>query len=167
MQEEELFENLMQVLWEYASSVKELYKGRLLADNKKATGALINSVDTFVVFQGTEFLVTLKVEDYYRWVEEGRKPGKFPPVDKILDWIKAKPVLPYPGKNGKLPTENQLAYLIGRKIATEGIEPGHQLSDVLEGLNRKYIPLLQEALNKDFDRYAISIFNKINKLVKI
>ena len=167
MEDSEIFENLMQVLWEYASSVKELYKGRLTADNKKATGNLINSVDTFVVYQGTEFLVTLKVEDYYKWVEEGRKPGKFPPVDKILEWIKAKPVLPRPLDNGKLPNENQLAYLIGRKIATEGIEPGHQLADVLGSLNRQYIPLLQEALNKDFDKYSLSIFNKINKMIRI
>ena len=57
--------------------------------------------------------------DYWKWAEYGRKPGKFPPIEKIKEWIKVKPILPRP-TDGKLPTENQLAFLIARKIATKG-----------------------------------------------
>jgi hypothetical protein len=46
-------------------------------------------------------------------LEDGRKPGKMPPLDEIKKWISVKPV------SSDIPT-NSLAYLIGRKMAREG-----------------------------------------------
>lgn len=158
------FDNLLNALSEYKNAVAVHYKDRLVADDKKATGQLINSISTEIKVGSDTFEVVLNVVDYFKYVEEGRKPGKFPPVDKILSWIKVKPVIPRP-INGKLPTEQQLAFLIGRKIATEGIEAGHQLRDTVQDINAQFVPRLQEALEKDFETYAIYIFNKIGNLV--
>jgi len=109
---------------------------------------LLNSVEYIVDVGTVSLTVSLKLADYWKYVEHGRKPGKFPPVDKIISWIKNKPVLPYE-VNGKLPTENQLAYLIGRKIATEGIEAGNQLRSTLEQANSYYLERIREAITKD------------------
>lgn len=155
----------MNVLAEYAEAVKELYKQRLIADDKVASGKLINSVETFIAYQGTELLVTFKAEDYFRWVEQGRKPGTLPPPSKILDWILVKPVLPHPNENGKLPTPEQLSWAIAKKIERDGIDAGNQLAETVEALNRQYIPLLQEALEKDFEVYSIYILESINKML--
>lgn len=161
------FGNVISMLNEYAQKAAVLYKDKLLSDGKKATGQLINSISTKVKSNGIDYIITLEAADYFKYVEEGRKPGKFPPPDAILKWIKAKPVLPYPDSRGKLPTEKQLAYLIGRKIATEGIEAGHQLKDTADALNAEYLPKLQDALNKDFDAYCIKVFGAIDKMVKV
>ncbi|WP_406539153.1 hypothetical protein [Fibrobacter sp.] len=174
MEENEIFENLMQVLWEYAETVKDLYKRRLIADDKVATGNLLNSVDTFIVYNNTEFLVTLSVADYMKYVENGRfpygdesaGPGSLPPVSKILEWIKVKNILPTP-KNGHLPTQEQLAWAISKSIEKKGIKPGRQFAETVEAVNAQYIPLIQEAVERDFDRYALYVFSEINRLVKI
>lgn len=158
------FDNLLNALSEYKNAVAVHYKDRLVADDKKATGQLINSISTEIKVGSDTFEVVLNVVDYFKYVEEGRKPGKFPPVDKILSWIRVKPVIPRP-INGKLPTEQQLAFLIGRKIATEGIAPGNQLRDTVQAINAEFIPKLEAALQEDFDAYAIKVYDKIGNLV--
>lgn len=94
-------------------------KDKLEENGSNATHQLSNSIKDIVKFDGKYLTVSIQLEDYWKWVENGRKAGKFPPVDAIKKWITIKPVIPR-SKNGKLPTENQLAYLIGRKIAREG-----------------------------------------------
>ena len=94
-------------------------KDKLEENGSNATHQLSNSIKDIVKFDGKYLTVYIQLEDYWKWVENGRKAGKFPPVDAIKKWITIKPVIPR-GKNGKVPTENQLAYLIGRKIAREG-----------------------------------------------
>ena len=164
MEEITLIENLLATLRDYSQRVEQDYKDRLIADDKKATGTLINSISTQVkTSNGLVYDVVINLADYWRYVEEGRKPGKFPPPDAILKWIKVKPVIPRP-YNGKVPTQKQLAFLIGRKIATEGIEPGNQLKETVDTLNAEYIPKFEAALKKDFDEYTIKVFEKIGKM---
>lgn len=164
MEEITLIENLLATLRDYSQRVEQDYKDRLIADDKKATGTLINSISTQVkTSNGLVYDVVINLADYWRYVEEGRKPGKFPPPDAILKWIKVKPVIPRP-YNGKVPTQKQLAFLIGRKIATEGIEPGNQLKETVDALNAEYIPKFEAALKKDFDEYTIKVFEKIGKM---
>lgn len=165
--EDNLFDNLMNALDDYGQAVKDLYQKRLLADNKKATGNLINNIECKIAYQGTTFTVFLELEDYWRYVEEGRKAGKFPPVDEILEWVKIKPDLLTPMENGKSPTEEQLAFLISRKIANEGIPAGNQLAETVTDINRQYLPILQEAIQKDFDTYTMKIFSEVGKMIKI
>lgn len=145
------FNHLEQVLKEYGMAVEQYYRDRLEKDNKIASGELIEKLKYIYNHQGTKYEVSLYLKDYWYYIEHGRQPGKFPPVDKILEWIEVKPVLPYPDKNGKLPTPNQLAYLIGRKIATKGIEGGHQLEESIEELNDRFMLKIEQALSEDLD----------------
>lgn len=48
------------------------------------------------------------------WLEHGRNPGKQPPKDAILDWMKVKGIR-LPEKEAK-----QVAFLIARKIGQQG-----------------------------------------------
>ena len=141
------FNHLQQALAQYGDAIANQYKSNLEASGRRATGNLISSVNTKVTVNEQTFEIELQLEDYYYYVENGRGAGKFPPVDKILEWIRVKPILPYPDSRGKLPTENQLAYLIGRKIANEGFEGTKDLEHTMEEVD--YETIIEEALDQD------------------
>lgn len=98
-------------------------KNRLKANDSYASGDLVNSIRGIVKQNGKYILISIQLEDYWQFVENGRKAGKYPPINDIKKWISVKPVLPRPLKSGKLPTDNQLAFLIARKISKFGIKP--------------------------------------------
>ena len=50
---------------------------------------------------------------YIYYLDQGRGPGKFPPVNNIRDWVRQKLNIEEAKVNG-------VAFLVGRKIATEG-----------------------------------------------
>lgn len=97
-------------------------RNRLSNNNTDASGKLSKSIKGIVKQSGKWVTISIQMEEYWRYIENGTKPH-FPPIDAIKKWISVKPVLPRPLKNGKLPTTNQLAYLIGRKIAKKGTLP--------------------------------------------
>lgn len=143
------FNNLRSVLLDYAIALQNKYKDNLLLSDRVATGELVKSVQYKLDFKDKEFIIYLELEDYYKYVENGTRPH-FPPVNAILNWIKAKPVLPTP-INGKLPTPNQLAYLIGRKISEVGTEGSHDLEKSSKTIIEEYEELILEALEKDIN----------------
>lgn len=143
-----IFPNIMQALADYAEEAKRLYKENLVKSDRLATEDLYNSIETEVEADGTTFLVTMTLADYWKWVEEDTRPH-WPPRDAILQWIRVKPVIPRPGKNGSLPKPEQLAYLIGRKIARQGTTGSHDLRDALAELNARFESRLVDALAAD------------------
>lgn len=153
------FPNLERVLEQYAIEFRNTYQDSLITNDRIASGDLLNSVDYIIEKGNNKYTVSLKLKDYYYFVENGRKAGKFPPPDAMLRYVQIKPVLPRPMKNGKLPTEKQLAFLIGRKIAREGTEGSKDLQKTATNINTKFIPLFYEAIDKDIDGMAITIFN--------
>ena len=84
-------------------------------------------------YNGNLFELHFNLPDYWQYAENGRRPGKFPPPDAILKWIQVKRLLPRPGRDGKLPSTNQLVYLISRKIALQGTTGKHLLQQTIDG----------------------------------
>lgn len=94
---------------------------------------------------------------YFYWLDKGRAPGKFPPVDKILEWVRKKPVrFSYEGKQL---TEDQIAYLIGRSLKENGsriyrnnalgIELDKKIEQLTINLNEKLPNFVkQEVINR-------------------
>lgn len=118
------------IVTEFTEEVKNALKN----NGSNASGALSKSIKGIVKMNGKYLTVSLSMEDYWKYIEYGTKPH-FPPVDKIKSWITVKPVLPRPLANGKLPTENQLAFLIGRKISRFGTKPKPFFYNTLENFN--------------------------------
>ena len=152
------WQNLQRVLGEFAQELRNRYQDNLIRDNKIASGNLLNSIDYKVQYDDRAIWVELHLEDYYKWVENGRGPGKFPPPDKIMEWIRIKPVIP-DDRGGKLPTEQQLAYLIGKKIAEEGIEPGNQLHNAMDDIYSQFEEKIDEAIALDVNEAIDIIFS--------
>lgn len=156
----ELFElnELLSVLMDMARDIEDNYKEQLAASRHYTTEyALIDSVHTQVVVGEHGYDVTMTLNDYWKYVEDDTKPH-FPPVDKILSWIQIKPIFPRPDKLGRIPSENQLAYLIGRKIATEGTKGTHDLEKTKDAIIPFYMEKIAAALGHDVENYIRKVY---------
>ena len=157
------FDNLRKVLEAYGAKAQELYRYNLALKRKNASRKLSDSVEYVVKEDDQAFTVSLSLEDYWQYIEHGRKPGKFPPTDAILSWIKVKPIIPRPmmsasvsglgHKNTRIPKPEQLAYLIGRKIARDGIEPTPIMETTSKQVYDQFLADIRIALKKDIEDY--------------
>ena len=149
-----MYEHTIEVLNRYGQRVVDLYRSNLKNSGHNATGNLARTASFTVETPSGDLSVTIHLEDYYRYVEEGRRPGSFPPIDSILSWIQAKHIMPRE-INGKLPTEQQLAYLIGRKIAEQGTVGTYDLANAQEAAKSEFETEIQEALKADYNEEAL------------
>lgn len=156
------FNHLKMVLEQYGLAIQDLYKNKLIEGNIKASGELYDSVRYITSFEGNKYEISLNLAEWWKYIEYGTSPH-WPPVDAILEWIRVKPILPYEGANGKLPTENQLAYLIGRKISEKGTEAKPVLEQSIEQINEQYLPLIYQAIDEDLDGIALTIINNFTR----
>lgn len=125
------------------------------SNNKIASGNFRNLTSYEVEINGGHYIIYMNMPAYWKYVEYGRNPGKWPPRKPIEDWIRVKPLVPT-AKNGKVPTTEQLAFLIQRKIGLEGIEPTPILSNAID--NSK--PSIDEFI-KTLKEEVINIIKKI------
>lgn len=148
-----VFANVEEVLGRLAEDLRENYKSALLQSDRVASRKLYQSVRTQVVFGLNSWDVQMSLEDYWKCVENDTLPH-WPPRNKILRWILIKPVIPRPDARGKIPTPQQLSYLISRKIARFGTEGSHDLERTVEGMLPQYMEELSQALQKDATAYV-------------
>ena len=146
------FKNTLSTLNDFGKFLVEEYKDRLILNDVNASDVLYNSVKFNVENNGKTFEVQITLEDYWKYVENGRKAGKWPPINAIQKWVEIKPVLPRPMANGKLPTTQQLAFLIARKIGLEGIKPRPLLQESVNEVWEVMKEHLEEALAKDLEK---------------
>jgi len=87
--------------------------------------------------------------DYIEYLNRGRGPGKFPPIDKIAEWVDARNLEVAP-------------YVIARKIANEGTEIYKDRTKglMLEEKITLTVKRLKERLPKAL---SAEIINKITK----
>ena len=142
------FRNLMEVMAEYGKAMETKYKEELENSGRKASGRLISSINSNVTVDGMTYAIDFSLEDYWKYVENGTKPH-FPPVSKILEWVKIKPILPTPDSSGKVPTPEQLAFLISRKISIYGTDGTKDLEDTLELTDMEWRDRIASALDRD------------------
>lgn len=156
------YDHLREVLERYAVELRNEYQDNLIRSDRVASGDLLNTVEYEVKDKNGTYTVSLRLQDYWKWVESGRPPtekgGNGDLRTAILEWIKIKPVLPRPDKNGKLPTPQQLAYLISRKIHNEGYEGSQDLRKATESVWDRFVYEIYEAIDKDWDSALIKIF---------
>lgn len=158
------FTELQQVLKDYAKDARELYKYQISLGGKNASRKLIDSVNSKIIVGEQTYEVCLNLRKYWKYIEGGSRgkissppgavyPAHFPPVGVLINWINVKPILPRPNDQGQIPSPKQLAYLIGRKIENEGIEPFPALETTKEELDKIYHEKLSVALGHDIGNY--------------
>lgn len=135
------FKHLKETLDRFGDFIKTKYQTYV----PEATGHLVDNVTFRVNHRGTQYEVILNLPFYYKFVEDGRKAGKRPPIEPILEWIKAKPVIPRE-IDGNLPTEKQLAFLIARSIGENGTQGKH----VLRRAKEESVDMMLESIKQAF-----------------
>ena len=150
-----------QILYQVAMDVALDYQAELNALNVNATGNLQN-VDFDVEVNGGTYKIYLILQDYWKFVENGRLPGSFPNIGKLQQWIQIKQILPRPMANGKLPTEKQLTFMIGNSIKEKGIQPKPALANALRK-NETHLNKIKEAVGKSLDKEIKQMLKELNK----
>lgn len=123
-----------------AQRVVDAYRKILADEGINASSRLSDSAEVEVSLNNTKLVISLMLEEYWKYVEYGRGPGKRPPIDAIENWVRIKPVIP-DARNGKIPTQRQLAYLISRKIGWEGTHSRHAINKTV------YSDAMEEIIN--------------------
>jgi len=92
---------------------------------RRASGQWEKDLEGTIDQVNTGFVVKIMGSYYSYWMENSRRPGKFPPMDAIRQWIQDKGIIA-----NKI-SEKSLAFLIARKIAREGYNGKPVIANVL------------------------------------
>jgi hypothetical protein len=142
--------DIQQLLQQFIQAVRDDLKQQ----NINASSKLSQSLKSVVKQKGKWIEISISLEDYWKYIEYGTRPH-FPPIQAIRKWIDVKPVLPRPMK-GKLPTRDQLAFLIARKISRVGTRPKPFLNKTISDFN---------LIDKVYDLLLNQIEQQINKQI--
>ena len=151
---------LTEVLNEFADAFIQNARNNLEANQSNASYNLYNSFEKVIEVGEDYFKVSISLADYWQYLEKGRGPGKFPPVDKIKEWIEVKPVNPTPLSNGKTPSVEQLSFLISRKIANEGTEGKPFFEPAKEQTIREFEDKINQAIEEDVSNFILELVEK-------
>lgn len=145
--------NLERVLIQFADRFIEIARDNLRNNKTNASGELDQSLEKIVEIGEDSFSVKISMADYWYYVENGRGPGKFPPPPAIRSWIEVKPVTPYPDSQGRIPTVDQLTFLISRKISREGTSAQPFFEPAKEQAIREFSQAIDDAIAADIDAF--------------
>lgn len=118
-----------------------------------ASGQLYKTINFEITKGNSNYIVTINLEEYWKNISYGRKPGsRMPPVEAIENWIKIRKIIPRPlilhNKKSIIPTVKQLAFIIARSIAKNGIKPRpfmrDTIAETMETFKEKLIITLKE-----------------------
>jgi hypothetical protein len=144
--------------------------------NKYVSGTLYDQMSVFWDSDWEDGEVRIGIDfgdaDYWYYVNYGRKPGtkttkvridrfgnqveyesftKFPPLNKIKEWAKAKPVLQYRDRLGRFISNDTRAYLMSRAIARDGIYGIRFIDAALQQVRDELIEMLGESATEYFN----------------
>lgn len=154
--------DVTKILEKYADIVADQMKEILIKHNKKASGNFINSItykisDKEIVFSG---------DSYGEYILNGRKAGKQPPLQPIINWLRVKKFsigngkyrsMIKKGKRGN--TEAQIkskAYVIARSIGKKGTKG----VDFTTPIKQANVKLLEEVRQYYIDKIKMVWENK-------
>lgn len=132
----------------------------IVARKRVASGDLNNSFSADV---SENSLGIRSSVEYASNVDLGRRPGKFPNINKLQNWIKIKfGDEPYPNRSGGRPLRiKDLTYIIGRKIQNEGYVGINYSAKALLNAEKIITQELGDAYLKDLE---IELENRIPNL---
>lgn len=122
---------------------------RLNGFRKKASGNLIKSISYDVEVNGKNIVLNIDAEPYWKYVDKGRKPGKFVPVNALRKWVKVKGI------------PESAIYPINYKIYKKGIAPTNFATTTLTRRKSKFEEMVAKAYKEDMIDYLQRLKNEI------
>lgn len=124
---------VIDVLDEYGQRLVSELRDNLEFGRHISSGELSSSIRYKSTILGSIYYWELFMADYWKFVDKGRRPGKYPPKSAILNWMTNKRIGSFirgkgankAVKGGSVLATNfmeqkRIAYLIQRKIAKRG-----------------------------------------------
>ena len=145
---------------EVCNQIADIYRKKMDAADYNKQGELYNFKWT-TEWKDNLFEVYFELPSYFPFAEYGRRPGKMPPVNKILQWIEFKHLVPR-SNNGRVPTTKQMAFAISKHIALHGTEGKHLFEKTLDDPNLdnladKLVELITAEFEKEIEKYIESL----------
>lgn len=142
------------------TQICDIYRNKMDQAGYDKNGELYNFKWT-TEWKDNLFEVNFDLPLYFHFAENGRRPGKMPPVNKILQWIEFKHLVPR-SNNGRVPTTRQLAFAISKHIALHGTEGKHLFEKTLDDPNLdnladKLVELITAEFEKEIEKYIESL----------
>lgn len=126
----------------------EILTKELINEKKKSSGNLINSLKPEIKIVGEQLQILINGEDYIQNIDQGRKKGKYPPINEIAKWCSIKGI------------PKSAAWSIATNIYKFGIKP----TNVIEKAQNKFMQQEQSYLDTAFvdviDEEIKKIFDK-------
>jgi hypothetical protein len=119
--------------------------------NVKSDSALQKSIDYNVIVKQDKIEVQFVSNDYGIYVDKGRKPGKFVPVNKLTTWINKEGIKPRGGISVK-----SLSFVINRKIKEKGIKARPFINKSFKKYQREFNQVIGETVAKYIVKEIIS-----------
>lgn len=132
----------------FGQDVVNAQKQELQKKNSVATSRLLNSVNYRFKASIEKIIIEFVSEDYGKFVDEGRKPGKFPPLNKIKAWTKVKGI------------PEKAAFPIAKKIWRFGIKPKPFIQKPFDRNRQGFVVELIKLYSKEIISDVKSAFKK-------
>lgn len=147
-----------EVIKDFFEKVKKAYIEDQRSKGIRASG---KSADTLRIESNTK-AGKLYGQAYIHFQKVGRKPGAFPPIDAILQWIKDKGIV------ADIP-DKSLAFLIARKIAKKGTDiflkkrPALDVTDQIEQARKELVQAFIQIEKTDMVNSMRDTLQKANR----
>jgi hypothetical protein len=116
-------EGILRIIQNWGNEFIKQLQNNLLKNKSNASSSLSQSITPEVKAQQKGYNLSVMMEDYWFYVEEGRRSGKTPPIKNIYEWIQNKREIQskfISKSTDRIAATKSLAYVIARKIGREG-----------------------------------------------
>jgi len=145
------YPELKQQLDEIGNFIVEVFRAEIKANNKVASGNLLESIEYKVEFSEVAIKVQIFGANYFKYIVQGRKAG-YPSggdgsfLRNLIDWVRVR----------GLETDDKAvvsaAYAIRESIFQKGIPPVDLLEFAEQEIDKYVTQNLLDAINKDVER---------------
>ena len=116
-------DGILRIVQNWGNELIKQLQNNLLKNKTNASSGLSQSIEPKITQPPGGYNLSIMMEDYWFYVENGRKAGKMPPVQNIFEWIRNKRTIQVESISksaDRIATTRSLAYVIARKIGREG-----------------------------------------------
>ena len=155
---ESVFGTSITNLNDIANQIAQCYRDQLSRDGYRPEGALMN-FQWKAEWNYELFSIEFILPPEWWYAENGRRPGRFPPISAMENFIRVRHIVPRAIK-GKVPSTHQLAYLFARKIARKGFSGKQSLNKALNAAE----PIMDMLYQKIQDSLIVEPMVEITKV---
>lgn len=157
--------NLRAELRKYGRLYKKKYKSQIKKDKTDASGKLYKSISYKTKSTKRYSTLDLLANSYIEQISEGRRVGRIPPSNEILEWARAKKIKPEKGPDTES-NRKRMAFAIARSIGVHGMIERYGfkgtgiIDKIFNSLSKQMETDLFKAYEKDLDEAIKEINDK-------